>query len=157
MGLGRWTALVTIWTKTNHWLEHKYPLFFWLSTKMQIVGKVITPASRHLKIIWNSTWYFKGMWQYRDTLCQLRSSTPSRVLPSSLYQHLLSSFLDKKAMSGAAASAGASKFQAFLNHPAGRAHLFYSWLFRPVCIFFRTQDCILLGSIDEMVFGGSWT
>ena len=50
------------------------------------------------------------------TLWQSNYTESSRVFISTL----LSSFLEKNEMSGAAASAGASKFQAFMNHPAGR-------------------------------------
>jgi len=64
-------------------------------------------------------------------------------------------------MSGAAASAVPSKFTAFLNHPAGvsRSYAQRIYLMRrlPFCILFtRSKDGILLGTIDEVVFGSGW-
>ncbi|KAG5220083.1 hypothetical protein IMY05_C4685000600 [Salix suchowensis] len=52
-------------------------------------------------------------------------------------------------MSGAAASAGASKFTAFMNHPAACG-------FRLRSASTRTQDRLLLGTNDEVVLGGRW-
>lgn len=64
-------------------------------------------------------------------------------------------------MSGAATTAGVSKFQSFMNHPAGE-----SFGARSVegtvrtdgnrlLLFFRAQDGVLLGPSDEMVSGSS--
>lgn len=62
-------------------------------------------------------------------------------------------------MSGAAASAGASKFQAFMNHPAGTVSSTYAPTF--ACDLLiplrRTQNRVLLGAVDEMVLGWCWT
>lgn len=58
-------------------------------------------------------------------------------------------------MSGAAASAGASKFTSFMNHPAG------THFPMPIDILrltkgVRAQNCVLLGPTHEVVFGGCW-
>lgn len=59
-------------------------------------------------------------------------------------------------MSGAAASAGASKFTAFMNHPAGKQLADSTSIWVRLRVSTRTQDCLLLGTSDEVVLGGRW-
>jgi len=58
-------------------------------------------------------------------------------------------------MSGTAATVGASRFTAFMNHPAGLTHINLNRLFKLNKVN-RTQNYFLLGTFDEMVFGGCW-
>jgi hypothetical protein len=61
-------------------------------------------------------------------------------------------------MSGAASSAATSRLSSFMNHPAGplspcpqKTTPFVTNSFMTRCIFYRPQNGVLLGPVDEMV------
>lgn len=91
--------------------------------------------------------YFEIQVLFKINTAYVLGSTPFST------HHLVLSF--NFTMSGAATTAATSKFSSFMNHPAGELTAMHR---APGtrCNFFRTEDCILLGTVDEVVSCRSW-